>query len=129
MKGRIMRNPVKIENIEELRRRQGIDDDELRKEIRGLAIGDVVKLTHLTGAEELTGETLLVRITSIRGSKFRGKLASQPVAAGPSELVVGSPVAFTTAHIHSLAKGQSRPAPRVMARRSILSAPEAKDLP
>jgi hypothetical protein len=102
--------PVKLENIEEMRRQQGIDDVELRKEIRGLKIGAVVKLTHLIGAGELAGEVFLVRITSIRGSKFRGKVTSQPASADPSELVVGSPVTFNTAHIHSVVKAQSTPA-------------------
>ncbi len=102
-----MRNPVEIENIEELRRREGIDDVELRKEIRGLKVGDFVKLTLLSGTTGASSfETLLVRITSIRGSAFRGKLASRPTSTGLSKLRVGSPLAFTTAHIYSLSKGQ-----------------------
>ena len=99
-----MRNPVEIENIEEMRRREGIDDVQLRVEIRGLKIGDFVKLTLLTGAT--TFETVSVRITSIRDSGFRGKLANKPISRGLSKLPVGSPLAFTTAHIHSLLKGQ-----------------------
>jgi hypothetical protein len=95
-----MRHPVEIENIEEMRRREGIEDVELREEIRGLRVGDLVKLTFLTGAH--SSETLLVRITSIRGAAFRGKLANGPTSAGLSSLRVGSPVAFTAAHIHSL---------------------------
>jgi hypothetical protein len=93
-----MRNPVEIENIEELRRQAGIDDVELREEIRGLGIGDHVRLTILTGTRSF--ETLLVRITSIKGSTLRGKLAGRPAAA--SNLRVGLPVTFTTAHIHSI---------------------------
>src|SRR5690349_3332486 len=95
-----MRNDIRFENIEQMRRRVDIDDVELRDEIRGLAIGDFVKLTPLTGAKSF--ETLLVRITDIRGSAFRGELAERPAAAGLAKLRVGSPVAFTTAHIHSL---------------------------
>jgi hypothetical protein len=101
-----MRNPVEIENIEEMRRCEGIEDVELREEIRELQVGDMVKLTFRPPLQAVAGETLLVRITSIRRGAFRGKLASQPVSAGLAQLRVGSPVAFTAAHIHSLAKGQ-----------------------
>jgi hypothetical protein len=101
-----MRHPVEIENIEEMRRREGIEDVELREEIRRLHIGDFVKLTFLTGTKSFAGETLWVRITSIRGDAFRGKVANRPGSTGLSKLRVGSPVAFTTAHIHSLPKGQ-----------------------
>ncbi len=103
-----MRAPVEIENIEELRRREGIDDLELREAIRGLAVGDFVKLTLLTGSKSSPGETLLVRITHIRGPEFGGKLAGTPASAGLSRLRAGSAVAFTAAHIHSLPKGLSR---------------------
>jgi hypothetical protein len=99
-----MRYPVEIENIEEMRRREGIEDVELRAEIRGLRVGDVVKITFLAGPHTL--ETLLVRITSIRGAAFRGKLANGPNSAGLSSLRVGSPVAFTSDHIHSLPRKQ-----------------------
>jgi hypothetical protein len=101
-----MRNPVAIEDIEAMRRREGIEDVELREEIRGLQVGDTVKLTFRPSLQAVAGETLSVRITSIRGGAFRGKLATRPISAGLAHLHVGSPVAFTTAHIHSLAKGQ-----------------------
>jgi hypothetical protein len=101
-----MRKPIEIENIEEMRLRAGIDDVELRQEIRGLRIGDLVKLTLMTGAKSCVGETVFVRITSIKGNEFRGKLAQRPASAGPSKLRVGLAVAFTTAHIHSLPKEQ-----------------------
>jgi hypothetical protein len=97
-----MRNPVEIENIEEMRRQEGIEDSELREEIRGLRVGHCVKLTLLAGTKSCDSETLLVRITRIRGSAFRGKLADRPNSTGLSNLRVGSQVAFTTAHIHSL---------------------------
>jgi hypothetical protein len=45
-----MRHTVAIEDIEEMRRQEGIDDVELRKAIRGLHVGDSVKLTFLAGA-------------------------------------------------------------------------------
>ena len=37
-----MQKTVEIENIEEMRRREGIEDVELREEIRGLRVGDFV---------------------------------------------------------------------------------------
>jgi hypothetical protein len=101
-----MQHPVEIENIEEMRLQEGIDDVELREEIRSLRAGDFVKLTFLTEANSLARETLLVRITSIRGDAFRGKLAHRPVSSGLSELRLGSTVVFTRTHIHSLSKGQ-----------------------
>jgi hypothetical protein len=103
-----MRARVEIEDIEQRRVRAGIDDVELRSEIRGLHVGDVVKLTFLAGTT--TFETLSVRITSISGLAFRGKLAESPAASALSKLRVGSPVAFAAAHIHSiLRRRQARP--------------------
>ena len=99
-----MRKPMEIENIEEMRRHEGIEDISLREAIRGLQVGDFVKLTFLTGTTPLGAETLLVRITSIKGSAYRGKVADTPTSAGLAALQVGSPVTFTTAHIHSLPK-------------------------
>jgi hypothetical protein len=49
-----------------------------------------------------------VRITRIRGSQFRGKLAGRPASAALSHLSTGSPLAFSAAHIHSLVE---RPTP------------------
>jgi hypothetical protein len=95
-----MQNPVEIENIEEVRRREGINDVELRREIRGLAISDLVKVTLLSGTTAF--ETLAVRITSIRGSAFRGKLVDRPASPNLSRLRAGSAIAFTAAHIHSI---------------------------
>jgi hypothetical protein len=105
-----MRNAVEIEDIDQRRLRAGIDDAELRAEIRGLHVGDFVKLTFLTGPS--SSETLSVRITSISGSAFRGKLADNPVAAALSGLRVGSPVAFAATHIHSLVKRRLAPPSR-----------------
>jgi len=98
---------VQIENIEERRREVGIDDVVLRKEIRELAIGDIDKLTLLTDKASYAGETVQVRITRIRGPAFRGKLVCKPTSTSLSRLEVGSPVAFTAAHIHSLARGRT----------------------
>jgi len=99
-----MANDIRLEDIEQIRRRYGIEDVELWKEIGELAVGKFVKLTLLTGPS--TSESLLVRITRIRGENFRGKLANSPVAAGLSKLREGSPIVFRTAHIHSLPKVQ-----------------------
>jgi hypothetical protein len=106
--GPIMRNSIEIENIEEMRHSEGIDDVELRAEIRVLGIGDFVRLTLLNRAASFAGETLMVRITSMKGSTIRGKLVDSPTFVGLSMLRVGSPVSFTTAQIHSVAKRQSR---------------------
>jgi hypothetical protein len=97
-----MRHAVEIENIDELRRREGIDDVELREEIRTLHVGDTVMLTFLTLTGPSARETLSVRITSIRGDAFRGKLADRPAFVGLSNLRVGTPVTFTRAQIHSI---------------------------
>jgi hypothetical protein len=102
-----MRNVVEIEDIERRRLRAGIDDVELRSEIRGLQVGDVVRLTFLTGTTSF--ETLSVRITSISGPAFRGKLADSPATSALSQLRAGSAVAFTAAHIHSLGKRRAAP--------------------
>ena len=105
-----MRPPVVIENIEKLRRCEGIDDAELREEIRALRVDDSVKLTFLTLTEPPARETLSVRITSIRGGAFRSKLADRPAFVGLSNLRVGTPVTFTRAQIHSIPR--ERPKPR-----------------
>ena len=99
---------VQIENIEDMRRREGIEDVELRQAIRCLQVGGLVRLTFLPTMAGCAGETLVVRITSIRGDAFRGKLASEPASAGLAELRVGLALAFAGCHIHSLAK--ARPA-------------------
>jgi hypothetical protein len=101
-----MRNPVEIENTEQLRRREGIDDAELRADVAGLCVGDVVNLTFLSKVKPFRGETLPVRITRIRGAAFRGTLAATPASSGLAHLRAGWPVAFHADHIHSLAKGK-----------------------
>ena len=101
-----MKNSVELQNIEHMRRREGIDDVELRDGIRALRVGHFVRLTLLTGTTLFAGETVLVRITSIRGQSLRGKLVERPVSADLASIAAGSGVAFTAAHIHSLAKQQ-----------------------
>jgi len=46
-----------------------------------------------------------VRITSIRGDSFRGKLASRPRACTSAGLEIGAPINFRRGHIHSLSRG------------------------
>ena len=90
-----MLNRIEIENIEEMRRQQGIEDVELAETIRSLQVGDVVKLTFLSQAHNF--ETARVRITSIRGIAFRGRVIQTTSRARQGKIVE-----FTIAHIHSV---------------------------
>jgi hypothetical protein len=101
----IKRASVVIENIEEMRLRQGIHDDELRQTILRLRVGDIVKLTFSTTQMTCAGETLSVRVTQIKGDMFRGKLAVRPALPALSTLRLGSSVAFKSEHIHSVPTG------------------------
>jgi hypothetical protein len=94
---------VEIENIEEMRLREGIDDVELRRDVRRLSVGDLVNLTLLSN-EKSAGENGLVRITSIRGGAFRGKLVNRLTSPGLAQILPGTLVVFTAGHIHSVAK-------------------------
>src|SRR5437870_1675803 len=100
-----MNSSIEIEDIEEMRQQQGIDDADLHRAIRGLQPGDFVKLTVRTTEAPVVFETLLVRITSIRGKELRGKLADGPASTRLSKLRPGSTIVFTTQHIHSVPKG------------------------
>jgi hypothetical protein len=99
-----MPKTVRIEDIEGMRRREGIDDVELREEISDLHVGDVVRVTLLADAVSPVKETVTVRITRIDDRSFQGKLTVQPVLKELSHFQVGFLVAFTPSHIHSLAK-------------------------
>jgi hypothetical protein len=99
-------NPIEIEKIQEMRQREGVEDADLRAEIRSLEVGDLVRITLLSGNQAAQGETVQVRLTSIRGLAFQGVLTSTPVSSGLAELRSGSPIAFTAAHIHSVPKGR-----------------------
>ena len=101
-----MSKRVEFEDIEEMRRQAGIEDVELREAIRGLRVGDYVRITPLTGGHASPGRTLLARITRIEGDGFRGKLAGRAASPPRRGLQVGSAVAFTAAHIHSVVKGR-----------------------
>jgi hypothetical protein len=98
-----MQTPVEIQDVEELRQRVGIDDVELRKQVRRLRVGDLVKLTFL--ARPGKAETLCVRITSVRRGRFGGDLVAGARTPQLSHLRGGSPVTFTRAHVHSVPKG------------------------
>jgi hypothetical protein len=95
---------IAIENIEEMRRREGVEDLELGRQIRALAAGDIVKLTFLSDGRAFPGEVLSVRITSIKDNKYRGKLVDSPASAGLAELRAGAAVTFSAANIHSVAR-------------------------
>jgi hypothetical protein len=102
-----MEVPVRIEDIEAMRRCQGIDDVELRAAIRGLGVGDAVRLTLLAGDAAAGGETVVVRITAINGRRFRGTLATRPVQKALAGLKTGLDLAFTADCIHSLVRESS----------------------
>src|SRR5262245_52563579 len=102
-------NPILIEDIEQMRRREGIDDIELRDGVRALAVGDQVRLTLLAGDDGFAGETVVVRITEIRGAAFSGKLTRRPVAKCLADLPAGLRLDFRAGHIHSILR--ARPIP------------------
>jgi hypothetical protein len=96
-----MAHAVLIEDIAGRRRREGIDDPDLQAEIRGLAVGDLVRLT-LRAEESATGETVVVRVTEVSAGGFRGALAGKPASKALAALAAGFAFAFTADHIHSL---------------------------
>lgn len=97
-----MQTTLAIEDIQERRRRQGIEDVELEDVIRNLSTGDQVLLTLSTTVEGLVGEMLLVRITSIRGRVLRGKVVKSPLRGGQPHVQPGTVVTFNRTHIHSV---------------------------
>jgi hypothetical protein len=100
-----MSDAVEIQDIERLRLSQGIDDVELRDEVGRLRPGDLVRLTFLCGPRH--SETIAVRITSIRGDVYRGKLTAGPSSAVLPGLHVGQLVVFSRTHIHSVVRRQA----------------------
>jgi hypothetical protein len=102
-----MRTSVDIEDIEAMRRSEGIDDAELRREIGELEAGDVVTITFMNGAKSCAQRSVAVRITGVDGTSFRGKLTEPPDASIPARLRAGSLLAFTASHIHSIPKGRT----------------------
>jgi hypothetical protein len=103
-------SPIEIENIDELRRQEGIDDVELHADIGRLRVGDHVRLTFLSGVN--LRETLPVRITSIQGRLFRGRLARPPAHPELLNLRPAALVTFSAAQIHSIAIARATPAPK-----------------
>lgn len=99
-----MPKQIRLENIEALRRKMGIEDEELSEQIQSLAVGDLVLLTFLTEVRSPTAETLPVRITSLRGGTYRGKLVAGPASKALPELKAGLLLTFVAGHIHSIPK-------------------------
>ena len=95
---------LRIQNIEEMRRQEGIIDDELRKDIGALHVGDVVRLTIRASEKCGEAECILVRITAINKANFEGTLTEKPRSKALAHMDIGAPLAFAAAHIHSLAK-------------------------
>ena len=105
---------IEIENIDELRRCEGIDDVELHEDIGRLRVGDHVRLTFLAGAT--FRQTLSVRITRIRAGQFRGRLLGSIARPQLLGLRPDALVSFTAGQIHSIAPRQ--PVSRGKSKRS-----------
>lgn len=97
-----MKRTFKLENIEQMRLREGIDDIELRESIRQLQIGDCVYVTFLDCSHPKRSKTVLIRLVAIHKNGFGGKLMQPLDALGPSDLRVGSLVTFRESHVHSV---------------------------
>src|SRR5437764_440731 len=100
-----MRDSITIENIEAMRRQEGIEDDELVQGIGRLEVGDIVNLTLLSSTVPPAAETLRVRITWVQALTFRGVLLRRPTTKSLSGVEVGARLTFAAAHIHSIPKG------------------------
>ena len=92
--GSVAGSAILIEDIAGMRRRNGIDDADLRDDISRLAVGDVVRLT-LRAEQAAAGETVVVRITEVRPAGFRGALAGRPASKSLAGLGVGFAFGFT----------------------------------
>jgi hypothetical protein len=104
MKGTVVMVAIEIENIDELRLREGIDDVELHQDISRLQVGDHVRLTFLAGAN--LRETLSVRITRIEGERYRGRIIDRVARPELLGLRADALVNFTAGQIHSIASPQ-----------------------
>jgi hypothetical protein len=109
-----MHDDFTIEDIEALRLGVGIEDVRLASAIRSLGAGDQVRLTFLPGVGVLPNvgarpETLVVRITSRKGLRFRGKLAGRPRSSRLKKLRAGAALTFTAAQIHSILNPSRNP--------------------
>jgi hypothetical protein len=96
--------PIEIENIDELRQREGINDVELHESIGSLQVGDHVRLTFLAGPT--LHETVLVRITRIRAGQFRGRVVGSVARPEQLGLKPDALVTFVAGQIHSIARPQ-----------------------
>ncbi len=99
---------IEIENIDELRLREGIDDVELHEDIGRLRVGDHVRLTFVSGAS--LRETLSVRITRIQDGRFRGRISSRAARPELLGLRADALVTFTAGQIHSIVTPPLAPA-------------------
>jgi hypothetical protein len=99
---------IEIENIDELRLREGIDDVELHEDIGRLRVGDYVRLTFLAGAS--LRETLPVRITRIDKGQFRGRVIGRAARLKLLGLRADALVTFTAGQIHSITTPPLAPA-------------------
>ena len=96
-----MRGPLQVQDIEEMRRRAGIKDVELRQAIRVLRVG--ARQNYAPGRRagcrwrDAAGPD-----HRHPGGASRGKLADRPTSAGLSGLRPGRALAFTGSHIHSV---------------------------
>ena len=95
---------IAIENIGQMRRREGIDDCELEDEIRQLHVGDIVRLT--LRASDRAVESVLVRVTTVHEQQFTGAFATPPADSRLQRLTDGMTLSFTADHIHSIHKTQ-----------------------
>lgn len=91
---------IEIQDIEGMRQQAGIDDVEVRRQVGGLRVGDVVRLTFLASGGR--SETLRVRIKSVRRPRFTGELESAATLPCLAALSRGTPVTFTGDHVHSV---------------------------
>ena len=95
---------ILIENIDEARKREGIDDVVLRNEIHRLKAGDHVRLSVSSDGKQF--EMLAVRITSLKGTAIRGKLLDKPRSRALGTLVPGSAMKFAASQVHSIVDGK-----------------------
>ena len=74
-----MKESLVFEDIEELRKQQGIIDLALHRDIERLKPGSKVRLSLLI--DRHGAETVVVRLTSIRRETLRGRLVQKPKAS------------------------------------------------
>lgn len=119
-----MKSPFMIENIEGVRRKEGIVDAALKAEVKTLGAGDRVKLS--LSIDEKTFETLTVRITSVREMNFRGKLVKKPKSQALRPLDVDSSLTFEAGHIHSIVSRNSALRMKTQVEEEVDAAPKIR---